>query len=218
MFTVAHRQFRGQTIDIGRLRRLEESLRKAGMMITEPFIASPFVAPGPAPEMPMPPVEAGPPPREPIGPTMLGGGFMRRENITLAAKSLREDLARAFPQAKFCVTIERYSMGSSINVNWVDGPSTAAVDKIADKYAAVDYDPIAQEILSGGNRHVSTQRRYSPGRFDAAKAEYERTHSGYEHYQPQEEAWRFLSRTEFYPQPAFKCVRGIPMSPGGEFF
>ncbi|KQR33102.1 LPD29 domain-containing protein [Deinococcus sp. Leaf326] len=42
----------------------------------------------------------------------------------------REDLKKAFPGTKFSVRISRYSMGSSVSVRWVDGPSVQQVEHI----------------------------------------------------------------------------------------
>jgi len=47
------------------------------------------------------------------------------------AKLVREELKKHFPHHKFSVRIERYSMGSSINVTWIDGPMVKDVDEIA---------------------------------------------------------------------------------------
>ena len=38
------------------------------------------------------------------------------------AKLVRKELKTHFPRHKFSVRIERYSMGSSINVTWTDRP------------------------------------------------------------------------------------------------
>jgi hypothetical protein len=202
---IGHAQER-QRIDIGALRTLERLIARLGP--PETLVTSPLLKPE----------RAAPPPPAPPGPTKLGGLKEAKRDIVEAAKTLRTELSQTFPGARFCVNIERYSGGESIRVNWVDGPSSETVDAILKKYEDIDYDPYSGEILSGGNRYVSGQRRYSGGRFDAAKAEYERTHTGYAPYQPQDEAWRTLARTDFYPQPSFKCVRGIPVTPGGEFF
>jgi len=47
------------------------------------------------------------------------------------AKLVRDELKTHFPHHKFSVRIERYSMGSSINVTWIDGPMVKDVEKIA---------------------------------------------------------------------------------------
>jgi len=47
------------------------------------------------------------------------------------AKLVRKELKTHFPMHKFSVMIERYSMGSSINVTWIDGPMVKDVEAIA---------------------------------------------------------------------------------------
>ncbi len=47
------------------------------------------------------------------------------------AKLVRRELKTHFPHHKFSVRIERYSMGSSINVTWIDGPMVKDVEEIA---------------------------------------------------------------------------------------
>ena len=47
------------------------------------------------------------------------------------AKLVRKELKTHFPMQKFSVRIERYSMGSSINVTWIDGPMVKDVEAIA---------------------------------------------------------------------------------------
>jgi conjugative element/phage-associated large polyvalent protein len=49
---------------------------------------------------------------------------IKMENIDTkdVAKLVRKELKTHFPRHKFSVRIERYSMGSSINVTWIDGP------------------------------------------------------------------------------------------------
>lgn len=50
------------------------------------------------------------------------------------AKLVRKELKTHFPRHKFSVRIERYSMGSSINVTWIDGPLVKDVEAIAGKF------------------------------------------------------------------------------------
>ena len=47
------------------------------------------------------------------------------------AKLVRKELKTHFPRHKFYVRIERYSMGSSINVTWIDGPIVKDVETIS---------------------------------------------------------------------------------------
>jgi len=47
------------------------------------------------------------------------------------AKLVRKKLKTHFSRHKFSVKIERYSMGSSISVTWIDGPLIKDVEAIA---------------------------------------------------------------------------------------
>lgn len=55
-------------------------------------------------------------------------------NHVLAAKNIRVELKEAFPGHKFSVKSKSFSMGDSVDVRWVDGPTTKEVDGIIDKY------------------------------------------------------------------------------------
>lgn len=147
------------------------------------------------------------------GPTKLGGGVGAKQDIAQVAKLVRAELASAFPSQKFCVSVDRYSMGESINVSWVDGPSSVRVDAIANKYQDIDYDPYAQEILSGGNRYVQTHRRYTPSLRAAVTQEFREGGGGRQAGGFLTE-WHKLSSTD-YPQAPFKCVRGHARAAGG---
>lgn len=51
-----------------------------------------------------------------------------------AAQQIRKELKQKFPNIKFSVTSEDYSMGNSVNIKWVDGPTSEEVKEITDKY------------------------------------------------------------------------------------
>lgn len=61
-------------------------------------------------------------------------------HTTDCAKLIRQALKRNFPSITFSVTSKKYSGGSSINVGWMDGPTSEAVDKIAGSYAGGRFD------------------------------------------------------------------------------
>jgi hypothetical protein len=65
-----------------------------------------------------------------------------REYISPAetAALLRAHLKRAFPGAGFRVNTHCYSGGASIRVYWTNGPTSAAVDKIAQGYKGGGFD------------------------------------------------------------------------------
>ena len=62
--------------------------------------------------------------------------------ITTAATAceLRNVLKAAFPQTKFSVRSSEYSMGSSIDVSWTDGPTHAQVNPILDCFESAGFD------------------------------------------------------------------------------
>ena len=51
-----------------------------------------------------------------------------------AAKTIRGDLKRAFPDTKFSVRSSNFSQGHSVDVNYTDGPPLDAVEAIANHY------------------------------------------------------------------------------------
>jgi hypothetical protein len=56
------------------------------------------------------------------------------------AKLVRVALKREFPGVKFSVKSSVYSGGASINIDWLDGPTTSAVDKIGKQFAGGRFD------------------------------------------------------------------------------
>jgi hypothetical protein len=65
------------------------------------------------------------------------------DSLQAAAKNIRIELARTFPGVKFSVKSSRFSGGDSITVRWTDGPTSAQVDEIADRYQAGSFDGMA---------------------------------------------------------------------------
>jgi hypothetical protein len=76
------------------------------------------------------------------------------------AKKIRQSLKTTFPGVKFSVRSSDYSMGSSINISWTDGPTETRVKPIAEQHEEIRRDHFG-EILSGGNRFVFCNRDYS---------------------------------------------------------
>ena len=56
------------------------------------------------------------------------------------ARLLRASLKREFPDAKFSVRTHAYSGGASIDVRWIDGPPTVAVNGVAQQYRGAGFD------------------------------------------------------------------------------
>lgn len=89
-------------------------------------------------------------------------------SVAQQAKDLRQQLKAVFPLCKFRVRSSNYSMGSSIRVSWMDGPMVSEVEAIASGYESIRRDEGSGDILSGGNRYVHCERRFSITVFEAA--------------------------------------------------
>jgi hypothetical protein len=75
----------------------------------------------------------------------------RRLDVTETAKLIRAQLKNAFPGQKFRVRSDRYAGGSSINIDWVDGPTTKQVDDVVRIFSGATFDSMID--LKTYNRH-----------------------------------------------------------------
>lgn len=105
-----------------------------------------------------------------------------------ASKNLKTELSKAFPGIKFSVRSDH----NSINVRWVDGPSSKQVKEISDKYQNGDFNGMediheydhsafgeAVDIVLGRAKYVFEYREFSDAliqkAIDRVAAEYSRT-------------------------------------------
>ena len=63
-----------------------------------------------------------------------------RLSTAATAQEVRATLAKAYPNTKFSVRSSEYSMGSSVDVHWTDGPTAAQVDAILDCFECAGFD------------------------------------------------------------------------------
>lgn len=56
------------------------------------------------------------------------------------AKCIRVALRDEFPGVKFSVRTEVYSMGSSVNIRWTDGPRTKEVERVVNGFSGGGFD------------------------------------------------------------------------------
>ena len=56
------------------------------------------------------------------------------------AKLVRVQLHKAFPGIKFSVHSKTYSMGASISISWVSGPTTKEVDNVVGGFEGASFD------------------------------------------------------------------------------
>jgi hypothetical protein len=105
----------------------------------------------------------------------------RRDYIGAAdtAKLIRQALKESFPDVKFSVRSETYSMGASVNVRWTDGPTEKQVAAVAKAFQGgyfdgmIDYAGSVFHSLDGRPvrfqaDHVFCTRAYSPAAVEAA--------------------------------------------------
>lgn len=84
------------------------------------------------------------------------------------AKAIREELKGFYPQIKFSVTSSNFSMGNSVDVSWIDGPTANEIDSIIGKYQYGSFNGM-EDIYENTNRredlpqakYVSSQRKMS---------------------------------------------------------
>ena len=72
------------------------------------------------------------------------------ETSAETAKKIRKTLKKAFPSVRFSVQSSRYSMGSSVDVFWTDGPLVKDVDAILNRFRSGYYDGMQDMYISKG--------------------------------------------------------------------
>lgn len=98
------------------------------------------------------------------------------------SKRIKAELKAAFPETKFSVRSETFSMGNAVRISWSFGPTDKAVCAIVKKYEYGRFDgmtdsswteetmvscPDGEVRLLGGAKYITTSRN-----FQAAKADY----------------------------------------------
>lgn len=128
----------------------------------------------------------------------------QRIDTAKVAKLIRGALKDRFPDTKFSVRTSRYSLGSSIDVFWVNGPATEKVQRIIEDYERVDYDEWGG-ILSGGNRFVFAKRDYTPEvRAQVQQqiaSKFRQPKDWQEQRWQEDEMWRTLQKNDFPNHP-----------------
>tara|TARA_R110000868_G_scaffold350752_1_gene612089 strand:+ start:16225 stop:16770 length:546 start_codon:yes stop_codon:yes gene_type:complete len=97
-------------------------------------------------------------------------------NVVETAKMIRTALKESFPGVKFSVKSSSYSMGASININYVDGPTNAQVKAVISvfegsyfdgmtDYKGLNYSSLDGEEVRFGADFVFVNRKFSVGLF-----------------------------------------------------
>lgn len=61
-------------------------------------------------------------------------------SVARTAKLIRAQLAKKFPEVKFSVRSNSYSLGASIDIDWVDGPAKDEVQKVTGAFSGSGFD------------------------------------------------------------------------------
>ncbi|MGG0315589.1 MULTISPECIES: LPD29 domain-containing protein [Bacillus cereus group] len=72
------------------------------------------------------------------------------ERATETAKKIRKELKKAFPEVKFSVRSSSYSGGSSVDVNWEDGPMQEEVERVTEKFNSCSFDSMQDMKVTTG--------------------------------------------------------------------
>lgn len=104
----------------------------------------------------------------------------------LAARMVRKELKEKFKGVKFSVTSENYSMGSSLDVSWFDGPTQKEVERIVRKYEMGSFNGM-EDIYEYDNKadhpqvkYAFADREYSTEVLEAAFNDLKKTNLAYE--------------------------------------
>lgn len=71
-------------------------------------------------------------------------------SATEVASLIRRDLKAAYPGVKFSVRSRYFSMGSSVDIGWTDGPVTSDVDATIADYCAQGFDGMTDSTTNSG--------------------------------------------------------------------
>lgn len=76
------------------------------------------------------------------------------------ATAIREELKKTFPNVKFKVTSQNFSMGDSVHVTWTNGPTYKQVEDITRKYQSGHFDGMTDMYEYSNTREDLPQSKY----------------------------------------------------------
>lgn len=100
-----------------------------------------------------------------------------------AAKCIRQDLKRHFPNTKFRVTTKSYSGGDHVRIRWTDGPTDRQVSALVSRYEYGHFDGM-DDMYHYSNRrddipqtkYLFTERRHSVAEIERVVSEVNKTY------------------------------------------
>lgn len=78
----------------------------------------------------------------------------------LAAREIRKELKEAFPNIKFSVRSDNFSMGSSVDIGWENGITEKEVEQIVNKYQYGHFDGSIDMYESSNYRNDIPQAKF----------------------------------------------------------
>lgn len=81
-------------------------------------------------------------------------------NHAMAAKAIREELKKAFPEVKFSVKSDSFSGGDSVDIRYTDGPASKKVEAYTDKYQYGHFNGMIDMYESSNRRDDIPQVKF----------------------------------------------------------
>lgn len=77
-----------------------------------------------------------------------------------ASKAIKAELKKEFPNVKFSVKSSNFSMGDSVNISWIDGPTSDKVEAITSKYQYGHFNGMDDIYENTNDRSDIPQSKY----------------------------------------------------------
>jgi Large polyvalent protein associated domain 29 len=78
----------------------------------------------------------------------------------ICAKAIKAELTKAYPNIKFSVSSENFSMGNAVRVSYEDGPTTEIIEAITEKYQYGHFDGMTDMYENSNRRDDLPQAKY----------------------------------------------------------
>ena len=96
----------------------------------------------------------------------------RQTEHAQCATAIRRDLKAAFPTVTFRVRSDSFSGGTSVHIDWIDGPTTNQVDRLISKYDQGHFDGSIDLYEYSNRRDDLPQAKYVQTSRDISRPAY----------------------------------------------
>ena len=100
---------------------------------------------------------------------MINKGITMKTESARTAKAIKAELKKSFPAVKFSVRSSNFAGGNSVDIEWVDGPTTEKVDGLTSKYQYGHFNGMEDYYEMSNTRddipqakYIMTRRNISP--------------------------------------------------------